>query len=163
MSRNTTANTQNGVLNWKLKELMCREWPASCQPRYSGYAQENIKMTVFLFQPGGAAVLQSRKRKMSHDRPQAFEMNTAWRRLLVAKISQFLKWESLKFFKFKSLKQKLTWRGDSHTGLEGLTPVMRLTISPTSRRVRTSVPDGPELIVQEQGGSLSGPSMAPPG
>jgi hypothetical protein len=33
------------------------------------------------------------------------------------------------------------WRGASHTGLEELTPVMRLTISPTSRRVRTSVPD----------------------
>lgn len=54
-------------------------------------------------------------------------------------------------------------RGDSHTGLEELTPVMRLTISPTSRRVRTSVSDGPELIVQEQGGLVSGPSTAPPG
>lgn len=115
MSRNTTANTQNGVLNWKLKELMCREWPASCQPRYSGYAQENIKMTVFLFQPGGAAVLQSRKRKMSHDRPQAFEMNTVWRRLLVAKFSQFLKWESLKVLQIQKFKAKINVeRGQSH-------------------------------------------------
>lgn len=45
MSRNTTANTQYDVLNWKAKKLMCREWPAGCQPRPSGYAQESIKMT----------------------------------------------------------------------------------------------------------------------
>lgn len=74
------------------------------------------------------------------------------RRLLVAKFSRLLKWESLKVLQIQKLKQtKQSWRGDCHTGLQELTHVMR-TISPTTETVRTSVPDEPQLIVQDHAG-----------
>lgn len=144
---------------------MCREWPASCQPWHSGYAQETIKMTGVPFPTWRCSSYRKQEKRKRHMIPSLRDEHTGVEKTFGSKISIVLKMGSLqKFFKFKSLKQKQTSRGDSHTGLEELTPVMRLTISPTSRTVRTSVPDDPELIVQEQGSSMPrAPSMAPPG
>lgn len=87
-------------------------------------------------------------------------MNTTGEKAFGSKIFTILKMgvfkscsnSKVKKKKKKQTKTQTTLERDSHTGLEELMQVMR-TISPTSKTVRTSVPDEPELIVQDDAGS----------